>query len=53
MSKIGNITMNSKDVLSAKLAEIFVTIEGRRWLLFQAKEQDQVTGLLDGRELEK
>lgn len=35
---VGNITMNSKDVLSAKLAEIFVTIDGRRYLLFQAKD---------------
>lgn len=33
-----NITMNSKDALSAKLAEVYVTIAGRRWLLFQAKD---------------
>lgn len=32
-----NITMNAKDVLSAKLADVYVTIQGRRWHLFQAK----------------
>lgn len=30
-------TMNAKDTVSAKLAECFVTIEGNRYLLFQAK----------------
>ena len=32
-----NVTMNAKDAVSAKLAECFVTIEGRRYLLMQAK----------------
>ena len=30
-------TMEAKDTLSAKLARAFVTIEGNRYLLFQAK----------------
>lgn len=33
-----NVTMNAKDAISAKLAECFVTIEGRRYLLMQAKD---------------
>ena len=33
-----NITMNAKDAISAKLAECYVTIQGRRYLLMQAKD---------------
>ena len=29
---MANITMNAKDAVSAKLAECYVTIEGRRYL---------------------
>jgi len=32
------VTMNAKDVISAKLAECYATIEGRRYLLMQAKD---------------
>lgn len=35
---MSNITMNAKDAISAKLAECYVTIEGRRYLLMQAKD---------------
>ena len=35
---MANITMNAKDAISAKLAECYVTIEGRRYLLMQAKD---------------
>ena len=35
---MGNITMNAKDAISAKLAECFVTIENRRYLLMQGKD---------------
>ena len=31
-------TMRAKDTVSAKLASAYVTIEGRRYLLFQAKD---------------
>lgn len=34
---MGNITMNAKDAISAKLAECYVTIENRRFLLMQGK----------------
>lgn len=30
-------TMQAKDVVSAKLASAFITVDGRRYLLFQAK----------------
>lgn len=32
-----DMTMNAKDAVSAKLAECYVTIEGNRYLLMQAK----------------
>ena len=35
---MANITMNAKDAVSAKLAECYVTIEGRRYLLMQGKD---------------
>ena len=35
---MANITMNAKDAISAKLAECFVTIENRRYLLMQGKD---------------
>ena len=35
---MANITMNAKDAISAKLAECYVTIENRRFLLMQAKD---------------
>ena len=35
---MANITMNAKDAISAKLAECYVTIEGRRYLLMQGKD---------------
>ena len=35
---MSNITMNAKDAISAKLAECFVTIENRRFLLMQGKD---------------
>lgn len=35
---MGNITMNAKDAISAKLAECFVTINNRRFLLMQGKD---------------
>lgn len=35
---MSNITMNAKDAVSAKLAECFVTIENRRFLLMQGKD---------------
>lgn len=35
---MANITMNSKDAISAKLAECYVTIENRRFLLVQGKD---------------
>lgn len=34
---MGNVTMNAKDALSASLAECYVTIEKKRYHLFQAK----------------
>lgn len=34
---MANITMNAKDAISAKLAECYVTIENRRYLLMQGK----------------
>lgn len=30
-------TMNAGDVISTKLASVYITIEGQRWLLFQTK----------------
>ena len=35
---MANITMNAQDAISAKLAECFVTIENRRYLLMQGKD---------------
>ena len=35
---MANITMNAKDAVSAKLAECYVTIENRRFLLMQGKD---------------
>ena len=35
---MANITMNAKDAISAKLAECYVTIENRRFLLMQGKD---------------
>ena len=35
---MANITMNAKDAISAKLAECYVTIENRRYLLMQGKD---------------
>ena len=35
---MSNITMNAKDAISAKLAECFVTIANRRYLLMQGKD---------------
>ncbi len=35
---MGNITMLAKDAISAKLAECYVTIDGRRYLLMQGKD---------------
>lgn len=34
---MGNITMKAKDTISAKLADCYVTINGRRFLLMQGK----------------
>ena len=34
---IKEATMQAKDTVSTKLASAFVTIEGQRYLLFQAK----------------
>lgn len=33
-------TMQAKDVISAKLATAYVTIDGQRFLLFQAKKME-------------
>lgn len=35
---MSEINMNAKDAISAKLADCYVTIEGRRYLLMQAKD---------------
>lgn len=35
---MGNITMKAKDTISAKLADCYVTISGRRFLLMQGKD---------------
>ena len=35
---MANITMNAKDAISAKLAECYVTIQNRRFLLMQGKD---------------
>ena len=35
---MANITMNAKDAISAKLAECFVTIGNRRYLLMPGKD---------------
>lgn len=35
---MANIKMNAKDAVSAKLAECYVTIENRRYLLMQGKD---------------
>ena len=35
---MSEINMNAKDAISAKLADCYVTIEGRRYLLMQGKD---------------